>query len=111
MPPVPRISSTRQPASSDPMGRAAIRVHCDAGSARSYALLRVDAVDEAPELARLDRLLPALELVARAPDEHDGERPGRHPVEVAERQRVEALGDVDDDDVAAGGGGRVERER
>src|SRR4051794_26389183 len=105
MPPVPRISSTRQPASSDPMRRSAIRVHCDAGSARSYALLRLEAVDEAPDLARLDRLFPALELVARASDEHDRERAGRHAVEVAERQRVEALGHVDDEDVPAGGCG------
>src|SRR3954467_9138926 len=111
MPPVPRISSTRQPASSDPMGRSAIRVHCDAGSARSYALLRVEAVDEPPELVGLDRLLPALELVARAPDEDDREAAGADAVEVAQRERVEALGDVDDDDVAAGGGGRVEGER
>src|SRR3954451_3111291 len=111
MPPEPRTSSTRQPASSDPMGRSAIRVHCDAGSARSYALLRVEAVDEPPELVGLDRLLPALELVARAPDEEDREAAGADAVEVAQRERVEALGDVDDDDVAAGGGGRVERER
>src|SRR3954454_1021640 len=111
MPPVPRISSTRQPASSDPTGRSAIRVHCDAGSARSYALLRVEAVDEPPELVGLDRLLPALELVPRAPDEQDREAAGADAVEVAQRERVEALGDVDDDDVAAGGGGRGEGER
>src|SRR3954469_23831565 len=105
MPPVPRISSTRQPASSDPMGRSAIRVHCDAAAPASYALLRVEVVDEPPELAGLDRLLPALELVARAPDEEDREAARPDAVEVAQGERVEALGDVDDDHVAAGGGG------
>src|SRR3954464_2820063 len=102
MPPVPRISSTRQPASSDPMGRSAIRVHCDAGVPGSYALLRVEVVDEPPELAGLDRLLPVLELVPRAPDEQDGEAARPDAVRCAQRERVEALGDVDDyDDPAA----------
>src|SRR3954469_10343007 len=99
MPPRPRTSSTRQPASSDPMGRSAIRVHCDAGSAPSYALLRVEAVDEPPELAGVDRLLPALELVPLGADEDDREAARPDAVEVAQRERVEPLGDVDDDDV------------
>src|SRR4051794_12606676 len=107
MPPVPRTSSMRQPASSDPMGRSGIRFHSDAEEAAPRSV----AVDERPELVGAHRLVPALDLGAVAADEHDRERAGRDAVEIAERERVEAVGHVDDDDVAAGGGGRVERER
>src|SRR3954452_24063329 len=111
MPPVPSSSSMRQPANSVPGVRSGIRVHCDAAIARSYALLRVDPVDQPPELVGPPRLLPAFESRPRPADQYDREAAGGHAVQVAQRERVEPLGDVDDDHVATGSGGAVEGER
>src|SRR3954453_17216775 len=110
MPPVPSSSSMRQPANSLPGGRAGIRVHCDAAIARSYALLRVDPVDQPPELVGLHRLLPAFELRPPPAEQDAREAAGGPAVQAAQRERVEPLGDVDDHHVATGGGGAVEGE-